>query len=328
MRRLRAFPVAIAIVTTACASAPGDSSAGFDVQGHRGARGLLPENTLPAFARAMELGVTTLELDVGVSRDGVVVVSHDPWIHPARCRGPEGRRIGAERGPLLRDLTAQALRAFDCGGLNPDPEAFPEPPRVNLPGTPMPTLDEVFELVAARGSDVRLSIEIKATPGDVDTLPLSEMVDATIAAIHRAGAVERTALQSFEWRALALAKQRDPRLRTVALVSPHNLDPAWLGGLDPASFPDLLSLVGAAPYVDEVSPWWRHLVPGEHDLGVEVGALQAAGYRVVPWTVNEPGPMRAMLALGVDGLISDYPDRLITEVRRAGLRVARPGGPD
>ena len=316
----RVLPLAVALAT-ACAS-PGHS---FDAQGHRGARGLLPENTLPGFARALELGVTTLELDVGLSADGAVVVNHEPWVDPKRCLASDGARIEGERGPLLRDLGREALRAFDCGSLNPDPEAFPEPPRVDLPGTPMPTLHEVFALVAARGGDVRLNVEIKAEPGDPDTRPLPEMVDATLAAIRRAGAVERTTLQSFHWRALALAKEREPGLRTAALVSPQNLDPAWLGGLDPDAHPDFLSLLRAAPYVDELSPWWRQLVPGRFHLGHTVGEFQAAGYRVVPWTVNEPERMREMIALGVDGLITDYPDRLVAEVERAGLVLAPPG---
>jgi glycerophosphoryl diester phosphodiesterase len=322
--------MSLAMMLAACASPPATYSApeGFDVQGHRGARGLLPENTLPAFARALELGVTTLELDVGMTRDGVVVLGHDPYLDPAVCLGPGGGRIEGERGPLLRDLDAAAVRAYDCGSLNPDPVAFPEPPRANRPGTPMPTLDEVLQLVAAHGAATRLNVEIKATPvsiaGRPQTLPLEQMVDATLSSLRRADALEHTTLQSFHWRALALAKRREPRLRTTALVSPHNLDPAWLDGLDPAAFPDFLALLRAAPYVDDVSPWWRMLVPGEFALGVEVRAFQEAGYRVVPWTVNDAETMRAMLALGVDGLISDYPDRLLEEVLRAGLPVASP----
>ena len=329
MRGIRCAALTLAGIV-ACASPPAPAPApapdGFDVQGHRGARGLLPENTLPGFARALELGVTTLEIDVGVSRDGVVLAHHDPWVHPEVCFAPGGVRIEAERGPLLRDLDAAALRAYDCGSLNPDPAAFPEPPRESRPGAPMPTLGEILDLVAARRGSARLNVEIKAVPVEVSgeplTLPLEEMVDATLAVLRRAGAIERATLQSFDWRVLALAKQREPRLRTVGLVSPHNLGPAWLGGLDPAAHPDFLALLRAAPHVDEVSPWWRMLVPGEFALGVEVSALRAAGYRVVPWTVNDRETMRAMLELGVDGLITDYPDRLLDEVRRAGLRVA------
>jgi hypothetical protein len=153
VRRLRSSGMSLAMMLAACASPPATHSPpeGFDVQGHRGARGLLPENTLPAFARALELGVTTLELDVGMTRDGVVLLGHDPYLDPAVCLGPGGGRIEGERGPLLRDLDAAAVRAYDCGSLNPDPVAFPEPPRANRPGTPTPTLDEVLQLVAAHG---------------------------------------------------------------------------------------------------------------------------------------------------------------------------------
>src|SRR5688572_214117 len=96
----------------------GCAAPGLDVQGHRGARGLAPENTLPAFEKALALGVTTLELDVGVTRDGVVVVGHDPTINPDIARGPDGQWLAA-RGPAIRELTFAELQRYDVGRLKP-----------------------------------------------------------------------------------------------------------------------------------------------------------------------------------------------------------------
>ena len=296
-----------------------------DVQGHRGARGLMPENTLPAFELALELGVTTLELDLGLSSDGVVVVSHNPHIAPDLCLEPGGARIEAELGPLLRALTFAEIKRYDCGSLNPNPGNFPEPPRINLPGTRMPTLAEVYALAAERRPAVRFNVEIKARPGSRDTAPLHAFVGAVVAVIRKANAVERTTVQSFHWRALEIVKQHEPRLRTAGVVAPYTLDRRWLGGLDPKRFPDFLSLLKSANYVDELSPNWRQLLPGRKSLGVTVDALHSSGYRVVPWTVNDRKTMRTLLGLRVDGIISDYPDVLIDEVLLAGGRVS-PGG--
>ena len=292
-----------------------------EVQGHRGARGLLPENTLPAFDLALELGVTTLELDVGLSRDGVVVVAHDPYVSPSLCLKPGGSLIDAKRGPLLRELSLAEIQRYDCGSLNPDAERFPEPPRVNLPGTRIPSLAEVYALAAERHSSVRFNVEIKSWPNDRDTAPLETFVAKVIEVIRNAQAVEGTTLQSFNWHALEAVKRNEPRLRTAGLVAPDTLDHSWLG-LDPEHFPDFLSLLKAADYVDELSPYWPQLLPGRDSLGVSVEALQSAGYRVVPWTLNDRESMRSALDLEVDGIITDFPNVLIEEVRRAGGRVS------
>ncbi|MBW2269211.1 MAG: glycerophosphodiester phosphodiesterase [Deltaproteobacteria bacterium] len=292
--------------------AAGEVLPGFDVQAHRGARGLAPENTLVGFARALALGVTTLELDVGVTRDGRVVVAHDPFVNPKLCLTPTGEPFAAERGPLLRDLDLREIRAFDCGSLNPDAGRFPEPPRRNAPGEPMPSLRDVFELVRDRGdTTVRFNVEVKSWPGSDDTVPLEAFVRAVVEVLRSEKMLVRTTLQAFEWRALALAKQLEPRLRTAALLA--ELDPAWQAGLDAGEHGGVLGLLRAVDgYVDAFSPHWTLLLEGEERYaGASVAAYQAAGFPVVPWTVNEPERMRQLIALGVDGIITDYPDRLI-----------------
>jgi len=277
----------------------------------------LPENTLPAFQRALELGVSTLELDVGMTRDGVVVVSHDPFISGEICLGPGGRRIAAGEAPALYALSYEEVRGYDCGSLNPSPERFPEPPRRNLPGTPMPPLREVLAL-GARNPGLRFNVEIKTRPGRDDTAPLEDLVPAVIAELRAQGLVEQSILQSFDWRALQIAKRLEPRLRTSALLAPDTLSSEWLAGLDPGDPPDLMALLLAAkPFADDLSPYWRMLfAPGPAEISVD--DVHAAGFRVIPWTVNARVDMARLLDAGVDGIISDYPDRLLAEVQARG----------
>ncbi len=321
--------VASLVVGLACAA--GESRPPlepFDAQGHRGARGLLPENTLPAFRRALELGVSTLELDTGVTADGVVVVSHNPRLSGEICLGPDGERLPDEHGPLIRDLALAEIRRFDCGSINPDPDRFPEPPRRNLPGTPVPTLAEVFDLAAELDPEVRFNIELKVDPSVDDTVPLERFVAILVDLVVERRLVERTTIQCFDWRALELVREHHPELTTVALLSPETLGGGgaspWLNGLSlDAGGGDAVGLLaGARDYVDLFSPYWRQVTPGAWGyLDSTVEEIQAAGFPVVPWTVNEPRRIEKTLDLGVDGLISDYPDRLLEILRRRGVGV-------
>jgi glycerophosphoryl diester phosphodiesterase len=306
-------------VCVSCARSDPPRRDAFDAQGHRGARGLLPENTLPAFRRAIELGVSTLELDVGVSRDGVVVVMHDPAVPADRCLGADGVRIAGEQGPLLRDLPWDSLRRFDCGSLNPDPRRLPEPPWESRPGEPMPSLDQVFEL-ARLDPGLRFNVETKLRPGDADTVAADAFVDAVLDSVRRHGLAPRVSIQSFDWRALSRVKRRAPGIRTVGLVSPRNLAPEWLDGLVPDPRDPMALFRRARGFVDQVSPHWRMLLP-EGGPVLSLAALQAEGFAVVPWTVNEPEAMRRLVRLGVDGLISDYPDLLLRVLREESVPV-------
>jgi glycerophosphoryl diester phosphodiesterase len=312
--RVRGLPSLCLVASLAFVPGAADAETrrGFDVQGHRGARGLVPENTLVAFARALTLGVDTIELDVGVTRDGQVVVAHDPFVNPKLCLAPTGKPLAGERGPLLRHLDLREIQAFDCGSLNPDIERFPEPPRRNVPGEPMPSLRDVFELARNMGAaSVRFNVEIKTRPDSNDTLPLEAFVGLVIELLRSEKMLARATIQAFDWRALVIAKRLEPRLRTGALLA--ELDPAWQAGFDAAANGGVIGMLRAADgYVDVFSPHWPLLVPGKSRYaGSSVLEYQAAGFPVVPWTVNEPGRMRQLIALGVDGIITDYPDRLI-----------------
>ena len=185
------------------------AAAAFDLQGHRGARALAPENTLAAFRRALEVGVHTLELDLGMSRDGVLVISHEPRLNPALTRDAQGRWIG-EPGAPLHALTLAEIRAHDVGRLKPGTryaQGFPRQQAAD--GERMPTLDELFERVRAWGaSGVRFNIETKLTPHEPTLTPDPEaFAAAVVETVRRHGVAGRVTVQSFDWRTLALVRR-------------------------------------------------------------------------------------------------------------------------
>jgi glycerophosphoryl diester phosphodiesterase len=304
-------------------SAPLARAEKLDVQGHRGARALRPENTLVAFEEALRLGVTTLELDLGVTVDGAVVVTHDPFIHPKICAWADGEPIDGERGPLLRDLRLEEVREFDCGSLNPDRDRFPEPPRENQPGARIPTLDEVFDLARQRSErDVRFNIEIKHVPGSDATIGLEEFVATVIDVVRKYDMVERTTIQSFDWRALVIADRIDPRIRMAALLAKDTFGSEWHDGLERQPGESTSELLGRLDAkIDDFSPNWRDLLDGTDDFAGGVDLYRAKGMRVVPWTVNDVSTMERLIEIGVDGIITDRPDLLLDLCRRRGIEV-------
>jgi glycerophosphoryl diester phosphodiesterase len=286
----------------------------FDLQGHRGARGLRPENTIAAFSFALATGVTTLETDLAVTRDGVLVLSHDPYLNPDLARTPGGQWL-AERGPPIRALTLDELKRYDVGRLNPVsayarqfPEQRPED------GERIPALTELFKLVKSNGRPARLNIETKITPHKP-----SETVDAvtfarlTVEAIRQAGLTSETTIQSFDWRTLVAAKKLAPEVETVCLtIETENNDTVlrraespspWLAGLDLRAYAGSLPRAVDAAGCGTWSPFWRNVTAGS------VGESHALGLKVLPWTVNDPRDMARLIEMGVDGLITDYPDR-------------------
>lgn len=286
----------------------------FDLQGHRGARGLMPENTLPAFSKALSIGVTTLELDVGVTADGVVVVSHDPSLNADLTRGENGEWL-AER-PLVKDMTFAELQAFDVGKLKPDSRTanrFPDQQAVD--GTRIPSLKDVFELVkSSEHNDVRFNIESKINPlkpeGTVDP---EAFVDAILSVVEDSGLKQQVTIQSFDWRTLQIVQKRAPEIETVYLTAQQNwLDnvksedgkaSAWTAGFVLSEYDGVPAMVKAAGG----SVW----SPFYGDLTAElVKEAQALGLKVIPWTVNDKETMATLIDAGVDGIISDYPDRL------------------
>jgi glycerophosphoryl diester phosphodiesterase len=300
----------------------------FDLQGHRGARGLSPENTLPAFARALGLGVTTLELDAAVTRDGVVVVSHDPRLNPDLARDPDGEWI-ARPGIAIFSLTAADLARYDVGRLRPGSAyAALYPEQVPVDGTRIPTLREVFALARKAGNTgVRFNVETKIRPDRPhETLGPEAFADAVVAVVREAGVEARTTIQSFDWRTLRHVGKRHPDLVTVYLTEPGTEQMAagpggpseWLAGFDPAAFagsvPRLVHAAGGRVW----SPQYREL------RAATLAEAHRLGLRVIPWTVNRPADMGALIALGVDGLITDRPDLARQEMAARGLTLPAP----
>jgi glycerophosphoryl diester phosphodiesterase len=313
------------------AAASGVAPRVIDLQGHRGARGLRPENTLPAFALALELGVSTLELDVGVSRDGVVVVSHDPLLNPDLTRGPDGRWLDGP-GPVVAYTDWAELRHYDVGRARPGSRTAQQfPQQQPADGTPLARLAEVFDLVRARGAaEVRLSIETKISPLRPElTLPPEAFARAVVAEIRRAGMAARSTVQSFDWRTLQLVQALAPEIGTVYLsVQRRGFDTIgagqpqaspWTAGLrhdDHGSVPHMVRAAGGRL-------WSAH----HADLSTEVVAqAHNLGLTVLTWTVNDPADIDRALDLGVDGVITDHPERARAALQRRGwpLPPARP----
>lgn len=325
MKNMLIFPV-IAVLTATASS----GAAAFDLQGHRGARGLAPENTLAGFARALEVGVTTLELDCGVTKDGVVVVSHDRLLAPDHTRDATGKFLEAP-GPAIVGLTYDELRQYDVGRIRPGSAyaaTFPEQRPVD--GERIPRLADVFALVERSGNrDVRFNIETKIDPAHPEqTVSPLAFARALAEAIRSAGMASRATVQSFDWRTLRLLGALAPEIALVALTDQQPGEDtieigkpgpsAWLGELDVddhgGSVPKLVQALGAKAW----SPHARDLTPA---LVVEAHAL---GLVVIPWTVNDPRDMERAIAAGVDGLITDYPDRLRALLVSKGIAVPAP----
>lgn len=324
MKSKSAFAACTLMIASTC------SAGNFDFQGHRGARGLRPENTLAGFTHALAIGVTTLELDCGVTKDGVVVVSHDRVLNPDHTRDAGGRFLEVP-GPLLRELTVAELQRYDVGRIRPGSDyAASLPEQQPVDGERIPRLADVFTLVQKSGNrEVRYNVETKIDPTQPDTTVTPEVfVLALIDVIRAAGMESRTTIQSFDWRTLVLARKLAPEIAIVALTDQQPDEDTmevgkpgaslWLGGFDvddhAGSVPKTVRALGAkvwSPHALDLDP---RLVEEAHELGLTV----------VPWTVNDPKDMERAIALGIDGLITDYPDRLRSVLESKGIAVPAP----
>ena len=310
---LRAALAALLAAASACAMAQS-----FDLQGHRGTRGHRPENTLPAFEHALRIGVTTLEMDAAITSDGVVLISHDPVLNPDFVRGADGQWLATP--VAIKTLTFEQSQRYDVGRLKPG-TAYARQFSLQQPidGTRLPTLASVFDMVKRVGADhVQFDIETKMDlQHPENTLPPEAFVETLLKVIRDAGMEDRVMIQSFDWRTLQVLRQVAPRMRTVYLTtqSPRfsNLDsPVWTAGFrlaDHGSVPAMVKAAGGTTW----SPNFQVLTRD----GVRQG--QALGLKVIPWTVNEERDIEKMLDLGVDGIISDYPDRVRTAMQKRGM---------
>ena len=311
---MRVLPLSASALVAGCLCWTFPATA-FDLQGHRGARGLAPENTIAAFKRALDIGVTTIETDVGITRDGVAVIAHDHRLNAALTRGTDGKWLAAA-GPALRSLSLAELKAYDVGRLDPSsPYARQWVDQVPSDGERIPALSELFELVRISGKPVRLNLETKLSPHAADeTVDAATFARTIVDAVRKADFAARTTLQSFDWRTLVEAKRIAPQIRTACLTTEGgNGDTVkadgsgaspWHAGLSLAKFDGSLPRLVKAAGCDIWSPFWRNASPER------IREAQALGLSVLPWTVNEPADMETLIDAGVDGLITDYPDRL------------------
>jgi len=324
-----------AVVALVAGSVLAGNAAAFDLEGHRGARGLAPENTIPAFATALGIGVATLELDAGITRDGVAVVSHNMSLNPDITRGPDGRWL-EKAGPAIHDLAFGELERYDVGRIDPRTryaQAFPD--QVPVDGTRIPRLADVFALVRRSGDDtVRFDIETKVSPAQpAETLAPEAFARALVAEIRRAGMAERSSIESFDWRTLQVVQREAPDIPTVYLTvqqpfqdnvcsGPLARRPdvasadcgasEWTAGFqlrDHGSVPRLVKAAGGRVW----SPYFKDVDRAKLD------EAHALGLTVVVWTVDAPDEIRRLMDLGVDGIISDRPDLVRAEMARRGM---------
>lgn len=305
------------------------SGLAFDLQGHRGARGLAPENTLPAFARALSLGVTTLELDTAITKDGVVVISHNPSLNPDITRDKDGKWL-PKAGPAIHSLTFAELQQYDVGRLKPNTDyakLFSEQSAVDR--TRIPKLADLFALVKKSGNEqVRFNIETKTSPlNPNETLDPENFAKTLVGLIQKEGMGARVSIQSFDWRTLQVVQKIAPEISTVYLsVQQRSFDniaankpegSPWTAGFqhkDHGSVPRMVKAAGGriwSPYFADIT---EAKLKEAHDLGTTV----------VVWTVNEPGQIKKMLDLGVDGLISDRPDLVRQAMAERGMALPSP----
>ena len=299
----------------------------FDIEAHRGGRALRPENTLPSFANALTMGVDTLELDMGVTRDGVVVVSHERGLNPDLARAPDGHYI--DTGIPFIKLTLAEVKQYDVGQIRPGSAyAARFPDQLAVPGTRIPTLAEVFALVRRSGDrHVRLNIETKIDPAHPEeSLDPQHFVTTVLDLLRREQFADRVMIQSFDWRTLLLVQKQAPKIPTVYLTEQSESDAnifrdkpsPWTAGFNPqdhgGSVPRTVKAAGGAIWSPDYQDVDAHSIAEAHQLGLPV----------VVWTVNRPEDMARLIDMGVDGIISDRPDLLRTEAAKKGIPLPAP----
>lgn len=323
LRRRTLLPLSVAGLW-ACAQPVVPAPRRVDLQGHRGARGLAPENTLEGLQLALDLGVTTLEIDVVASADGALVLSHDRQLNPDLTRDASGRFL-ERTGPPLNALTVPQLHAYDVGRLRPGSRyAMEFAQQRPHDGARLPRLADALTLVRQRGdARVQLAIELKSSPLEPALTPAPDPFAAQLLQLltdH--GLADRVQILSFDWRTLLAVQRLRPGTPTVYLtaqlpgldnVQARSTSPSpWTAGFERrkhASLPSMIAAAGGSHW----SGYWRELD------AEQVSEAQALGLRVLAWTVNRADDMRRMLDLGVDGVVTDRPDIAMVVWRERGL---------
>lgn len=307
-----------AVLAAVIVSAPPSADAQapeFDLQAHRGGRGETTEESLRAFAKSLELGVSTLELDINITRDGQPLVWHDPTIDADKCADTGPAFAGDPQypyvGKLVHELSLSQIRTLDCGRRL---AKFPDAEVVH--GNKIAVLPEVFALTDSYRAAVRYNIETKVAADHPGTsADPQQFVDVILTAVRSAGKVSRVEIERFDWRTLPLVHRDEPSIPLVALYNEDTWvsDSPWLAGENAAAIGDPMigaKLVGA----DIVSPEYL-LVTGKP----YVDRAHALGLKIIPWTVDDAATMREQIAEGIDGLITDYPTLLRSVMAELGM---------
>lgn len=343
---MRFLPLAIglAIVAATPTAAVADdfhdnSRHTLDLQAHRGGLGLVVESTLAGFANALELGVSTLELDVQITEDGQAVVTHDRKINPRKCRDTAPAVPGDPEypyvGKYINTLTLAQIRTMDCGS-----QTLAEfPGQRAAPGARMPLLSEVFDLVNSyKAHQVMLNVETKVEAGaPQETAPREQFVQVTLAEIRKAKIMNQVTIQSFDWGSLMRMRELEPKLPLVALTNYDFLQTGkpgaspWLGGIDIDDFGgDPLKAVksfGAAAFspVHGFPQDGKVTDPGYRPYVTKamVDEAHGLGIKVIPWTIDDEPTLNKLIDDGVDGIITDYPDRLRNLMATRGMKLPK-----
>ena len=312
----------------------------FDVQAHRGGLGLFTESSLAAFSNALEMGVSTLELDTQVTEDGIAVVTHDRKISNKKCLDTAPATVGDPEfpyvGKFINTLNLDQIKTMDCG--TQQLAGYPE--QETVPGAKMQTLNEVLALVKSYNAPgVKLNIETKVEAGAPhETAPREQFVSVVLDTIRAAGMLEHVTIQSFDWGSLMLTRELAPSVPLVALTNGDFLQVGkdgaspWLGGIDIDDFGGdgiaAVATFGASAYspVQGTPQGGKVSDPGFtlYPTTEMIENAHARGIKIIPWTVDDPATMHALIDLGVDGIITDFPDRLRTVLTERGQELPAP----
>jgi glycerophosphoryl diester phosphodiesterase len=292
------------------------------VVGHRGARGILPENSIVGFDFALSIGVDLLEFDVLLTRDAIPVITHNHEFHGSAVRGPDGAFLNGEH-PRVASLTMAEIERFDIGRLNGETEygqRFPD--QAQMDGVRVPRLSELLHLVSQpKYEDACLMLELKSDPDLArDGEGHERIVAAVCRELHDAGMMERTLLHSFDWALLAECRRQMPHMPLSFLTQLHENEHDIGEDSSILVTPDFGNPEISVP--DEVrkaggSLWCPHFT--ELDAG-SLARARALGLTVAVWTVNKPDDIDAMIDLRVDAIVTDYPGRVQQRLSERGFR--------
>ncbi len=270
------------------------SSVSFDYQGHRGCRGLMPENTIPAMLKAIDLGVTTLETDAIITKDNQVILSHEPFFNHEITTKPNGAFVTEAEEKLLNiyQMTYEEVKGFDVG-IKPHPR-FPNQTKLAVAKPLLADMIDAAERYAKakRKAPVHYNIETKseaATDNRYHPSPAA-FVELLVAVIQSKKITERVTIQSFDIRTLQYLHQKYPLIKTALLIE----------DFDKKSFNEQITQLGFVPsiYSPHFSLVNKELIEVCHSKGIQI----------IPWTVNDQSTIQQLKNMGVNGIISDFPN--------------------